>query len=266
MGGCWGVALLRRRSNEASNWRAAVIAGALCGVCLAALPRPALAGGFFDFLFGDSRPNPPPHAQSYGRGRAASSRFSSETAHEHGSARTAAFCVRLCDGEAFPMAHMANATPVETCHAMCPASPTKVFFGSAIDTAVAGDGARYSTLDTAYLYHKHLVADCTCNGRDALGLVPLKVTEDPTLRPGDIVVTANGLVAYAGKNGLGQAYTPVDPSDIMTALNSVKSPPPRRARGTQPPDNDNTGSIVESQNAPPQYLPAIADLRGQFDR
>jgi hypothetical protein len=232
-------------------------------------PRPALAAGFFDFLFGGSWSNKPEHAGSHSQraARATSAPFASATVHEHGrgSGRTAAFCVRLCDGESFPMAHIANATPVETCRAMCPASQTKVFFGSAIDTAVAGDGARYSSLDNAYLYRKHLVADCTCNGRDALGLAPLKVADDATLRPGDIVVTANGLVAYAGQTARGQVYTPVDPSGTTTAPNSVTSPR-RLARRTEPPDSDNTGSIVEPQNAPPQYFPAVADLRGQLDR
>lgn len=261
------MALLRWRSNDPWNWRAAAIIGALGGVCLVALPQPALAGGFFDFLFGDSRPASQARPASSGETAAHSpwAPFASETVHEHGggSGRTVAFCVRLCDGEAFPMAHIANATPVATCRAMCPASQTKVFFGSAIDTAVAGDGAHYTSLDNAYLYRKHLVADCTCNGRDAFGLAPLKVADDPTLRPGDIVVTANGPVAYAGKNARGQAYAPVDPSDITGALNSATSPPPA-ARGTPPPDRDDTGVIVESQNAPPQYLPAIVDLRGQL--
>jgi hypothetical protein len=247
-----------------------VTAAALCGVCFAVPPRPAHAGGFFDFLFGGSEHNP--HARSSFHdapaGRATGWPFRSETLHEHGggTGRTVAFCVRLCDGESFPMAHLANATPVGICRAMCPASPTKVFFGSAIDSAVAADGGRYGALDNAYLYRKHLVADCTCNGRDAFGLMPLKIADDATLRPGDIVVTANGLVAYAGKNAQGQAYTPVDPSGIMTALNSVTAPP-RAAHGApMPPDDDITGVIVAPPNAPPHYLPLVADLRGQLDR
>ena len=88
-----------------------------------------------------------------------------------------AFCVRLCDGKGFPMAHLANATPVETCQAMCPASKTKVFFGLEIDGAVARDGTRYGQLENAFLFRKHLVANCTCNGRDAFGLAPLNIAE-----------------------------------------------------------------------------------------
>src|ERR1700746_3848935 len=43
-----------------------------------------------------------------------------------------AFCVRSCDGKYFPLMR-ATASPVQMCQAFCPASPTKVFFGSSID-------------------------------------------------------------------------------------------------------------------------------------
>ena len=99
-------------------------------------------------------------------------------------------------GTTFLLEHMANAAPIETCRAMCPASKTKVFFGSGIDHAAARDGQRYNDLDSAYAYRDHLVANCTCNGRDALGLAPFEATSDPTLRAGDIVATKGGLLAY----------------------------------------------------------------------
>ena len=37
-----------------------------------------------------------------------------------------------------------NASPVQTCQAFCPASATKVFYGSNIDSAAAGNGERYA--------------------------------------------------------------------------------------------------------------------------
>ena len=91
---------------------------------------------------------------------------------------------------------MANATPAETCKAICPTSVTKVYFGSEIEGAVAGDGARYADLNTAFLYRKHLVANCSCNGKDPFGLATLDVKTDPTLRPGDIISTKEGLMTY----------------------------------------------------------------------
>ncbi len=99
------------------------------------------------------------------------------------------------------MQHITNATPVETCRALCPAARTKVFFGSQIDTAAAGDGTRYASLDSAFVYRKHLVPGCTCNGRDAFGLAPFEMARDSTLRPGDIVVTAKGPMVYSGTQG-----------------------------------------------------------------
>jgi hypothetical protein len=37
---------------------------------------------------------------------------------------TSPIAVRLCDGHHFPLEHVANAAPIETCGAMCPASKT----------------------------------------------------------------------------------------------------------------------------------------------
>jgi hypothetical protein len=83
-----------------------------------------------------------------------------------------------------------------------------VFFGSGIDHAAARDGQRYTDLDSACAYRDHLIANCTCNGRDALGLAPFEATSDPTLRAGDIVATKGGLLAYTGGRGQGAVFCP----------------------------------------------------------
>lgn len=222
------------------------------------------AAGLFDFLFGGSPERPAARTGTSEAGPRGASR-SLETVHDYGenSGRTVAFCVRLCDGESFPIAHLANATPVETCRAMCPASKTAVFFGSQIDSAVARDGMHYGQLENAFLFRKHLVANCTCNGHDQFGLVPLNIANDATLRPGDIVVTQHGLMAFSGRSGQGAAYTPVDPSSVMKELNSVTSP--QAAHGERD-DVATPGLMVEPPNAPPRYLSPVADLRGQLDR
>ncbi len=108
-----------------------------------------------------------------------------------------AFCVRSCDGKYFPLAR-GNASPVQTCEAFCPASPTKVFFGSNIDSAIAVNGERYADGENAFAYRKALRADCTCNGHDAAGLAPVDLTLDTSLRAGDVIATTDGLVAYSG--------------------------------------------------------------------
>ncbi len=161
-----------------------------------------------------------------------------------------AYCVRLCDGQHFPLEHMTNATPVETCRAMCPASKTKVFLGSEIGAAVAKDGARYVDLDTAFIYRKQLVANCTCNGKDAFGLAPFDLSSDPTLRPGDIVSTKDGLMAYNGRNGKADAFTPVNPSSVAGGLNSVTLRV-ASSRRSEPAVDDDPGTIAMPQPAPP---------------
>ena len=113
-----------------------------------------------------------------------------------------------------------NASPVQMCQAFCPASPTKVFFGSNIDGADAGNGERYADSDNAYAYRKAMRADCTCNGRDPAGLAPVDLTLDTSLRPGDVIATTSGLVAYSGvKAGTGQTaeFTPVASYPGLTA-------------------------------------------------
>src|SRR5580704_1510435 len=168
-----GAVVLRRRSKRL-KW--GVLAGALCAAAIISAPGAARAQGFFDFLFGGPQQRPPP-PPSYPPpppqiGRIAPAPLGQERVNENAgtTGHGVAFCVRLCDGQHFPLERMANATPAETCKAICPTSVTKVYFGSEIEGAVAGDGARYSDLNTAFLYRKHLVANCSCNGKDPFGL------------------------------------------------------------------------------------------------
>jgi hypothetical protein len=102
--------------------------------------------------------------------------------------------VRLCDGRYFPIQRAANVQPAQICSSLCPASKTKVFAGPDISRAVAADGVNYSALQTAFRYRDETVEDCTCNGRTAYGLAAMDAGEDPTLRAGDLVATAAGLV------------------------------------------------------------------------
>ncbi|MBR0693422.1 DUF2865 domain-containing protein [Bradyrhizobium lablabi] len=117
-----------------------------------------------------------------------------------------AFCVRSCDGKYFPLMRGA-ASPAQMCQAFCPASPTKVFFGSNIDNASAATGERYADSENAFAYRKALRADCTCNGRSPAGLAPVDLALDGSLRRGDAVATTDGLVAYSGIR-LGNDQTP----------------------------------------------------------
>ena len=239
------------------TWLAVIFFGALAAAAF--MSSSARAEGLLDFLFGGPRhqqtePLPPP-AQSYAEPPARvapAAPLGQENVHLGGGStgRTVAYCVRLCDGQHFPLDHLANATPVETCRAMCPASKTKVFFGSEIGAAVARDGARYADLDTAYIYRKQLVAKCTCNGKDAFGLAPFDMANDSTLRPGDIVATKDGMVAYSGKTGAA-AYMPVDRATVAAQLNPASSRVRPGIRNEPPPAEDDPGTIAQPQTAQP---------------
>jgi hypothetical protein len=107
-----------------------------------------------------------------------------------------AFCVRSCDGKYFPLTR-GSPSPAQMCQAFCPASPTRVFFGSNIDSAYASNGERYADSENAFVYRTELRADCTCNGRNPAGLAPIDIALDASLRPGDVVATTDGPLAYS---------------------------------------------------------------------
>jgi hypothetical protein len=162
---------------------AMIVAGSVSG---------AKAGGLFDGIFGLFGIHQPTYAYFDPNARVDPSGYSSGQK---------SFCVRLCDGRYFPIASAGNATPVQMCGAMCPASKTRIFHGGEIDYASDASGARYGDLDQAFAYRTKVVPSCTCNGKDAFGLVQVDVMTDPTLQAGDIVATADGLKAFQGTPG-----------------------------------------------------------------
>jgi hypothetical protein len=199
-------------------------------------PGAASAEGLFDFLFGGLE-KPQPHqapqeglfADPFGAGQQAA-----PPARPAVAGSGPAFCVRSCDGRYFPLMR-GTASPAQICQAFCPASPTKVFFGSSIDSAYATNGERYADSGNAFLYRKELRANCTCNGRDPAGLAPVDLALDSSLRPGDVVATTDGLVAYSGNRtatGQGPEFTPVASypgltADVRARLNEMKVAPVR---------------------------------------
>jgi hypothetical protein len=108
-----------------------------------------------------------------------------------------AFCVRTCDGRYFPVQTGHGQSSAASCNSFCPASETKVFYGSAIDHAVSEGGKPYSALPNAFKYRSEIVSGCTCNGKDQFGLAKVDIHDDPTLRKGDLVAGADGLMVAA---------------------------------------------------------------------
>ncbi len=175
---------------------------------LLTLATPASAQGLFEFLFGGFHQRASAEVQSY----AEPNDFfrSPDRPRERAeSGPASAYCVRMSDGFYFPVQAHAGVSAAQACHAFCPASRTRLYSGAGIDHAVASDGSRYADLDTALLYRKQLVAGSTCNGRDRFGLAHVDVNTDPTLRPGDIVATRNGLVAFTGMKNKVADFAPL---------------------------------------------------------
>jgi hypothetical protein len=128
------------------------------------------------------------------------------------------YCVRICDGRYFPISSAGNQSRAASCNSFCPASETKVVYGGNIDNAVTENGKSYSELPNAFRYRDELVAGCTCNGKDPVGLAEVKIEDDPTLRRGDIVAGPNGLmVAGRSADRRGAAL------DLSPAPDSIRS-------------------------------------------
>lgn len=124
-----------------------------------------------------------------------------------------AFCVRTCDGRYFPLPVREGQSSAEICSSFCPASETRIYHGSSIDEASTDNGKSYSDMKNAFRYRNEMVAGCTCNGKDAFGLAPMKIEDDPTLRKGDMVAGADGLMVVGRSRRSAELnFTPAPPS------------------------------------------------------
>jgi len=216
--------------SHARRWRRAILAAAALAAPLLAAPAPVSAEGLFDFFFGgmqqQQRPQRevPQQATSYadpftGQQNAASPQYVPPTRAAAAGGSGPAFCVRSCDGKYFPLMRGLT-SPAQMCQAFCPASATKIYFGSSIDGAASQTGERYADSENAFAYRKALRADCTCNGREPVGLAPVDLALDSSLKAGDVIATSDGLVAYTGiRVGNDQAadFTPVASYPGLTA-------------------------------------------------
>lgn len=195
------------------------LAAALALIPLAVMP-PASAENLFDFFFGNKQRHQeaPPQASFFADPSNGPQPPAGVPSSPVASGSGPAFCVRSCDGKYFPLMRGA-ASPVQMCQAFCPASATKVFYGSNIDGATSITGERYADSENAFAYRKALRADCTCNGRNSAGLAAVDLAIDNSLRAGDVVATTEGLVAYSGVRADGAAgdFTPIASYPGLTA-------------------------------------------------
>jgi hypothetical protein len=184
---------------------------AVTALCALALAPNARAEDFLSALFG-GRPQAPavrlPFANEGGAIAAPQGDPRPRAAYSGGGQ---AYCVRTCDGRYFPIAASDRQSRAASCNSFCPASDTKIVYGSGIDNAATETGKPYSELPNAFRYRNELVAGCTCNGKDQVGLAPVRIENDPTLRKGDIVAGSDGLVVAgrgADKRGASLNFSP----------------------------------------------------------
>ena len=177
--------------------------GAAAVLAVVVLAPSARAQDFFSNFF-----------RGFGRSPAPSSSFGdfqqSEPRQRYGGGGQA-YCVRTCDGRYFPIAGTDKESRVAACSSLCPNADTELIYGSPIDNAATENGKPYSKLPNAFKYRNELVAGCTCNGKDPVGLARVEAEKDPTLRSGDIVAGANGLVVAnktADRRGASVEFSP----------------------------------------------------------
>jgi hypothetical protein len=256
-----------RQNTSGNRAVAAKAAGLAVFVVALVLPAsPASAQGIFDSLFG-RRPSAP--ASAYANPSPSFNPFNLFGPRAPEPQRPAelgvSFCVRTCDGRFFPVQQHAGLTPAQACSSFCPAAQTKIYNGGSIEQSVGPDGRGYTELSTAFAYREKIVPGCTCNGKDAFGLVSTPVDEDPTLRPGDIVATNAGLMAYNGNTGNGRkqaSFTPVSSysglsRDLRRKLTETKVAPALEvpAKPPQAPQGEDTSTARNAKNKRVQVQP-----------
>jgi hypothetical protein len=130
-------------------------------------------------------------------------------------------CVRLCDGFFFPLPASAspNADTEGVCRALCPAAGVALYFlpenSDRISEAANARGEPYSALAAAFRYRSAGAPACGCRRAGEQGLAYWR---DPTLKNGDAVMTADGIVVFRGAAGGApygaEAFTPVDTAPL----------------------------------------------------
>ena len=195
-----------------------LVLSAIAAMALFASAPAAQAQEFFSNLFGGfnrpvQRMAPMPFASEEPSDQPRIQRSYAPRVSSNGQA----FCVRTCDGRYFPISASDSQSKAASCNSFCPASETKVYYGSTIDNASTDNGKQYSALPNAFKYRNELVAGCTCNGKDQTGLAPVKIENDPTLKRGDIIAGAEGLMVNRGPDRRGASLNMSPVSDSIRA-------------------------------------------------
>ncbi|CUT13167.1 FIG00440318 hypothetical protein [Bradyrhizobium sp.] len=214
----------RRSIGKLAGGAAAFVAVASFGL---ALTPSAHAEDFFSALFGGFRGRAAPEIrmpfQTDDAPRYDTPRYDTPRQRASYGGGTA-YCVRGCDGRYFPAQGNDSESKAQSCKSFCPASETSLVYGGNIDDATTDKGKSYSDLPNAFRYRNEIVAGCTCNGKDPVGLAQVKIDDDPTLRKGDIVAGADGLVVASrnanDRRGVAMNFSPL-PDSVRARFRQV---------------------------------------------
>ncbi|MGL5448615.1 MAG: DUF2865 domain-containing protein, partial [Rhabdaerophilum sp.] len=115
------------------------------------------------------------------------------------------YCVRLCDGYAFPVgrAGMGDEGAQEAaCRLACPMSPVALYTmpkGAKDFSEATRGGANYSALPTAFNYRESYNSTCTCRPKGQTQSASALLS-DFTLRRGDLAMTRIGVRHFDGSS------------------------------------------------------------------
>lgn len=147
----------------------------------------------------------------------------SESAHAPGRGLASAtnYCVRLCDGFAFPVGTSGVglfAQQEASCRKLCPDAETALFTAPAgakdLDALRRG-GLTYTALPGAFRYRDKQDNACRCRA-PGVATSPEAYLTDATLRPGDLVSSRAGFRYFEG--GRAMPYRSRDFADALSRL------------------------------------------------
>lgn len=126
-----------------------------------------------------------------------------DTSGTAGLANGTSYCVRLCDGFAFPVGHADSGSKSgqeAACQLACPGAETALYSAPQgakdIDAAMHA-GRPYTALPTAFRYRQVYDKACACRGVGE-SQSPAALLTDFTLRRGDIAMTRIGMRHFDG--------------------------------------------------------------------
>lgn len=123
-----------------------------------------------------------------------------------GIASATNYCVRLCDGYAFPVGDAGGNSAVQehACRQACPGAETALYSAPAgakdLD-ALSRGGAPYTALPAAFRYREKFDNTCRCHA-PGYATPANAVLTDLTLRPGDLIVSRIGFRYFEGASRL----------------------------------------------------------------